>query len=134
VNLHSVFLRKGCILPDGLHPLLESCGENWTLVDNTTAQDFYTLIRQWDWHFVWMLGSCSRRGFGRTPENAGQRALERALNGIARRFNSAELVAVQATKYPGFHIAKVTVEPRKVQHFTSMDIAIAMLPHPVHTR
>ena len=134
MNLHSVFLRKGCILPDGLHPRLEPCGEDWTLVDKITAQDFYTAMRQWNWHYVWMLGSCSRRGLGRTPETAIQRALERALNGIARRYNSAELVAVRASKYSGFHIAKVTVEPRKVQHFTSMDIAIAMLPHPVHAK
>lgn len=60
---------------------------------------------------MWMQGSCSRRGFGRARDDAGDHALERALSGIARRFNAAELDSVLVTKYPGFHVANVTLQP-----------------------
>jgi hypothetical protein len=129
VKLHSIFLRRECILPDGMDPLRESCRENWTLADEITAPDFYTVIRQRGWHLAWILGSCSRRGLGRTQEVATEHALARALKGIARRFNAAELVTVQTTKFAGFHFARVTLEPREVEQFTSLDIPPATHPH-----
>jgi hypothetical protein len=128
VNLHSVFLRRGCNLPDRMDLFQEPCGENWMHVDEITALEFYTIIRQVGWHFMWVLGSCSRRGFGPTQEIATEHAFARALKGIARRFNAAELVNVQATKVAGFYIAKVTLEPREVQQFSSLDVPAATHP------
>ncbi len=64
---HSVFLRKGCVLPGRLDPLREPFGDNWMLVEEITASIFDTMIRQAGWHSMWMPGSCSRRGFGLTP-------------------------------------------------------------------
>ena len=130
---HSVFLRKGCILSDRLNPLREHFGDNWTLVEEITAPVFDTMIRQAGWHFMWMQG-CSRRGLGLTPEEATQRALARALKGVARRFNAAELDSVQVTKYPGFHVAKVTLQPRHIQQHTSLDIADERHPQAVPAR
>ncbi len=120
---HSVFLRKDCILPDCLDPLREPVGENWTLVEEITAPVLDTMIRRMGWHFLWVNRPCSRRGFGRTREDAAQRALARALKGLARRFNAAELVSVDDTKYPGFHVAIVTLQPRQIQQYTSLEIA-----------
>jgi hypothetical protein len=134
VKPHSVFLRKGCILSDRFKPLREPCGDNWTLVEEITAPVFDTMIRQAGWHFMWMQGSCSRRGLGLTPEEATQRALARALKGVARRFNAAELDSVQVTKYPGFYVAKVTLQPRHIQQHTSLDIADERHPQAVPAR
>ena len=123
MKLHSVFLRKACILPDRLDPLLEPCGEHWTLLKEITAAVFDTLIRQTGWHFLWVHRPCTGRGFGLTQEAATRRALMRALKGVARRFNAAELIADQARKYPGFHIANITLQPRQVQQYTWLEIA-----------
>ena len=128
MKLHSVFLRTECILPDGMDPLREPCGANWTLADEITAPDFYTVIRQRGWRFAWSHGSCFRRGLGHTQETATANALARALKGIARRFNAAELVDVQITKVAGFHIAKVTLEPREVQQYSSLDFPAVTHP------
>jgi hypothetical protein len=134
VNLHAVFLRKGCILPDRLDPLQEPFGANWSLVKEILAPVFDTMIRQAGWHFMCVQSSCSRRGFGRTQEQATQRALACSLRGVSRRFNGAELEAVQVTKYPGFHIANVTLQPRRIQQHTSFDIANEILPQAVRAR
>jgi hypothetical protein len=121
VKLQSVFLRNGCVLSDCLTPHREPVGDNWTLVEELPAPILDKMIREVGWHFMWMHGSCSRRGFGLTRDNAADRALARALTGIARRFNTAELDSVLITKYPGFHVANVTLQPRQIQHHTAIE-------------
>ncbi len=118
---HSVFLRKECILPDRLDPLREPVGDHWMLVEEIPAAVFDTMIRQAGWYSTWMPGACSRRGFGLTPENATRRALARALNTVPRQFNAAELNSVQASRYPGFCVASVTLNPREIQQHSSAD-------------
>ncbi len=105
-----------------MDPLREPLGDNWTLVEEITSRVFDTMIRHAGWHFMWMQGSSSRRGFGLTQELATHRALMRALKGVRRRFNAAELDSVRITKYLGFQIANVTVQPRQIQQHTSLDI------------
>lgn len=120
---HSVFLRKECILPERLDPPSEPVGENWMLVEEITAPVLDTMIRHMGWHFMWVDRPSSRQGFGLTEEDATRRALARALKAVARRFNAAELVSIQAAKYPGFHIANVTLQPRQIQQYTWLEIA-----------
>ena len=120
---HSVFLRKECILPDRLDPLREPAGEHWTLVKEITAPIFDTMIRQMGWHFLWVHRPCTRKGFGLTREAAIRRALERALKGVARRFNASELIDVAASRFSGLHSANVTLQPRQVQQYTWLEIA-----------
>ena len=121
MKLHSVFLRKGCVLPSLLDPLQESVGENWTQVEELDAPVFDTMIRQAGWHFMWIQKSCARKGFGISRKIAIERALIHALDGIASRFNAAELDLVQVAKYLGFHVATVTVQSRQIQQQTSLE-------------
>jgi hypothetical protein len=121
VRPHSVFLRKDCILPDHLEPLQEPVCENWTMVQEIAAPVFDSVIRQSGWHFMWINGASIRRGFGTTQQNATSRALTHALQGVRRRFNAAELDSVQVTRYPGFFVANVSVQPRQIQHDSSLD-------------
>ena len=119
---HSVFLRVDCVLPDRLDPLRKPVGDRWTLVEEITASVFDTMIRQKGWHFEWVDRPCCRKGYGFDEEDATQRALVRALNRVAGRFNAAELIDVQVKKVLGFHIACVTVQPRQIQQFTWLEI------------
>lgn len=123
MKLHSVYLRKGCVLPDRLDPLQEPIGDKWALVEEIPALVFETMIRQAGWHFIWIKGPCSRRGFGTTQEEAANRALGRALARVGRRCNAAELDFFHVAKYPGFYIAIVTLEPRQIQQYTALDLA-----------
>ncbi|HVH85210.1 MAG TPA: hypothetical protein VM912_00700 [Terriglobales bacterium] len=120
MNPHSVFLRKGCILPNRLDPLQEPIGGGWTMVADLPAFVFDTMIRQAGWHFMWLQDSCARRGIGITRQDATDHALSHALNGISRRFNAAELNSVRVAKFLGLHIATVTLQPRQVQEAVSL--------------
>jgi hypothetical protein len=93
------------------------------MVEEIPALVFDTMIRQAGWHFMWLQEPCSRRGLGVTEEAAIRRALSRALKGVAKRFNAAELDSVQITQYPGFQIAKVTVHTLQIQEHSSLNIA-----------
>ncbi len=125
MKLHSVFLRKECVLPNRLDPLQRLIGDNWAMVEDLAAPVFDTMIRQAGWHFMWIQESNAPRGFWETRQSATDRALSHALKGIAREFNAAELDSVQIARYPGFHIATVTVQPRQVQQDTSLEIPSA---------
>src|SRR6185437_8092260 len=122
VKLHSVFLRNGCILPDRLDPCRQPIGEEWSVVEEIPALVFDTMIRQAGWHFMWLQGPCSRFGFGLTQDAATRRALVRALKGLSKRFNAAELDSVRVTQYPGFQIANVTVRTIQIQQEASLSI------------
>lgn len=87
-----------------------------------TAPVLDTMIRRAGWHFMWSHGSCIWVGFGMTQKNAANRALACALKEIARKFNAAELDSFVAAKYPGFHIARGTVQPRHIHQHTLLDI------------
>ncbi len=134
MNLHSVFLRRECVLPDPLDPCQQPIGEEWSVVEEIPALVFDTMIRQAGWHFMWLHEACSRRGFGLTEEAAIRRALSRALKGVSKRFNAAELDSVQITKYPGFQIAKVTVQTIQIQRHASLKISAVQHPLPVPAR
>ena len=128
MKLHSVLLREDCALPDRLDPLRMRVSDMWTLVEEIPAAVFDTMVRQAGWHFMWLQGASSRRGVGTTPEGATAQALVRALGGISRRFNAAELDAVSVKRYVGLYIASVTVQPRHIQENASLEPAHGRQP------
>jgi hypothetical protein len=119
---HSVFLRQNCVLPDRVDPLRTPFGQNWSQLEKIEAPAFDAMIRRAGWHFIWVQGACSRRGFGATEESATLHAVTHALNGIARRFNAAEFDSLRITNYPGFCVANVTMQARQIQQNTSLDV------------
>jgi hypothetical protein len=121
VKLHSVFLRKDCVLPIPLNPLQTPFGEHWTHVEEIPSSVFDTMIRQAGWHFIWMSGSISRRGYGRTPAQAVERALGRVLKATSRQTNAAEFDSVHVVKYLGFHVANVTMQRRRIQQHSQLE-------------
>jgi len=125
---HSVFLRRECILPERLDPLTEPVGESWKLVEEITAPVLDTMIRRMGWHFLCVLRPYHRRGFGLTEEGAARRALARALKRLARQYNAAELISIQARNSLGLHIAIVTLQPRLIQEHTWLDFPDKKLP------
>jgi hypothetical protein len=134
MNLHSVFIRAGSVLPSSLNPIQKQFVRNWMLVEDIPALAFDSMIRKAGWHFLWQQESCSRRGFGTTEEVAIRRALAGALRGISKRYNAAEIDSVQITNYPGFHVVNVTLQTLQIQQHASMKIGVAQFPEPLLAR
>ena len=120
---HSVFLRKGCVMPPHFDLAQQPCADNWMLLDDIGSPVLDTMIRQAGWHFLCLQGSYSHSGVGRSRDGAIHRALARVLKGLKMRFNAAELESVQVSSYPFFYIAKVTVQACHIQKHTSLEQA-----------
>lgn len=121
MTLHSIFLRADCALPDSVDPLRQPFCDDWAHIVRIDSASLDGMIRRAGWHFMWVSRSCSRRGYGWTEETATQKALDRALKGIARRFNAAEFDSLHVRRFLGFYIANATMEARQIQQNTSLD-------------
>lgn len=132
MKLHSVFLRNDCVLPNPLNPLQTAFGEHWTIVEEIPAIVFDTMIRQAGWHFIWICGSISRRGYGRTPAGAVEQALNRVLGATSKQTNAAEFDSVHVVKHFGFHVAKVTVNRRRIQQHSVLEAGLKAQSKALH--
>jgi hypothetical protein len=110
-----MFLRRTCILPDGIDLAQRNFSDEWMSVEETTSTILDAKVRSYGWNFIWLKDHCSRFAFGRTDKVAVARATARALDHIKRRFNTAELGEARISRYPGFRCAKVTIHARHIQ-------------------
>jgi hypothetical protein len=124
VNLHTVFLREGCILPDRFDLCKEPFCIGWTVAKGILASELDACIRNAGWHFMWMTDSHSSRGLGRTPEIATHRAVVSALKEVKGRFNAAELGSIRFTNCLGLKMASVTLHVRHIQKHASLAMAV----------
>lgn len=124
MNLHTVFLRENCILPERVDLCREPFCIGWTMAVGVLASELDASIRNAGWHFMWMTDSQSSRGLGRTPEIAVHRALVSALREVKGRFNAAELGSIQFTNCLGLKMACVTLHVRHVQKHATLAVAV----------
>lgn len=121
MNQHAMFLRNGIILPHQFDLRQSPFCAGWTeAIDNLVAE-LDASVRKAGWHFVWIEGSHSGRGFGRSPETATRRALVRTLKKVKGRFNAAELGSMKITSILGFQMARITIHARQIQEEASLD-------------
>lgn len=121
-----MFLRTGCVLPDGLDLIQEQFCGPWMSVKDTMAAALDLKVRKAGWHFMWLEDAYARFGAGRTAAGAIDQAITRALDRIKDRFNAAELGSVSVSKYPGFRVAKITLYARQIQLQTSLTLVDEM--------
>jgi hypothetical protein len=127
MKLSAMFLRTGCILPDGMGLVQTRFGENWMSVENATAATLDGRIRNAGWHFMCLQTAHSRVGIGRTAESATSKAMVLALKQTEGRFNAAELGLVKVTRYPGFYVARATLHTRQIQQHASLGLVDEMV-------
>jgi len=126
MNSHTMFLRAGCVLPDGLDLIQEQFCRTWMSVKDTMAAALDLKVRNAGWHFMWLEDAYARFGVGRTATAAIDQAIARALDRIKDRFNAAELDSVSVSNYLGFRVAKITLYARQIQLQTSLSLVDEM--------
>jgi hypothetical protein len=115
----AIFLRVGCVLPNGLHLKQKPFDTAWTTVENAAPAQLDLAVRDAGWHFMWIESACSHFGCGGTDKAAITRAITRSLTHTPTRFNAAELGSVRVSSYLGLHVAKVTLHARHIQQGAS---------------
>lgn len=122
VKPSAIFLRMGCVLPNGLHLIQKPFDTKWMSVENAAPAQLDLAVREAGWHFMWIESACSRLGCGRTDEAASNRAITRALTQTKARFNAAELGLLRVSRYLGFRVAKATLHTRHIQERASLGL------------
>jgi hypothetical protein len=121
-----MFLRMGCVLPDGLGLIQEQFCGTWMSVKDTMAAALDLKVRNAGWHFMWLEDAYAHFGVGRTATAAIDQAIGRALDRIKERFNAAELDSVSVSNYLGFRVAKITLYARQIQLQNSLSLVDEM--------
>jgi hypothetical protein len=122
VRVPAIFLRVGCILPNGLGLRHNAFGTEWMSVDNAAPAQLDVAVRATGWHLMWIESARSRMACGRTDEVASTRAITRALAQTETRFNAAELGVLHLSRYLGFRVAKATLYSRHIQQRASLGL------------
>lgn len=121
MKINTVFLRDECILPSQFNLLKEPFCKGWAESIGTVASELDATIRGAGWHFMWIVDSHTSIALGRTAETAIHRALARALPVVKGQFNAAELDSIHVTSFPGFRLARVSVQARQIQSQASLN-------------
>ncbi len=121
MKINTVFLRNECVLPSQFDLLQEPFSRGWAEAIGTAASELDTTICGVGWHFMWMVDAHVSLALGRTAEAAIHRALARALPVVKGRFNAAELDSIHVTNFPGFRLARVSVQARQIQSQASLN-------------
>jgi len=110
-----MFLRTGCLLPDGLDLAQKRFSEGWMSVEETTSAALDLKVRSAGWNFIWLKDVCSRLAVAQTETVAVAGAIARALKTIKCGFNAAEFDSLRVLRFPGFRVAKATLHARQIQ-------------------
>lgn len=116
----AMFLRRGCVLPDGLDLRQERFSDAWMSIEDTTSTVLDARVRSSGWHFMWLDDACSSTAIGRTAASAIGKAAVGALARVKGRFNAAEVDSIKVSKYPGFQIARIALHSRHIQQQASL--------------
>jgi len=119
---HTMFLRTGCKLPNGLDLIQEQFCGTWMSVKDTMAATLDLKVRDAGWRFMWLVDVYAHFAVGRTATSAVDKAIAGALGRIKDRFNAAELDSVSVSKCLGFRLAKVSLYARQIQQQASLSL------------
>jgi hypothetical protein len=102
-------------LPDDLKLTTDEFHEGWDIARLADARRLEKKIVSLGWSFTRMCDGLLRSGVGDTSHEAIASALKLALRHISAYFNAAEVGHIELTQYPWFFLARVRVDPFRIQ-------------------
>jgi hypothetical protein len=124
----NLLVRAQIKLPAGLKLVTEEFREGWGFVGTKDARLLETRILRRGWKFIKMVDGWLRSGLGETPQGAIANALHLALRHVSPHFNAVEVNHVEWTQYPWFFLARVMVNPYRIQQGAIQPVPDDALP------
>ncbi len=116
-----MFLRRECLLPNGLRLTKKQFDKGWTSAEDITSTALDLAVRRAGWHFMWVEMTASGLGCSRTEASAENHAIARGLGRISSEFNAGELISMRASKCLGFWIVRVMMHARQIQQQSALN-------------
>ncbi len=130
----NMLLREQVELPDGLVLTTEEFRDGWKLVRKSDARRLKKKIQTRGWNFIKNANGSLRSGVGDTSQQAIAGALKLALRQVNNEFNAVEVGHIELTHYPWFFLARVRVNPYRIQQETELMMTDGALPVPSPSR
>jgi hypothetical protein len=111
----NMLLRAQAELPADLKLATVEFREGWIFVRPGDARKLEKKIHTRGWNFIKVGNGTLRSGVGDTSQEAIAGALKLALRHMNRHFNAAEVEHIELTKYPWFFLARVRINPYRIQ-------------------
>ncbi len=119
----SLLLRTRVELPNGLKLATEEFREGWEFVRTGKARGLKKKIQTLGWNFIKAGDGSLKSGVGDTSQEAIASALKLALRRVSEQFNAVEVEHIQLTQYPWFFLARVWVNPYRIQADVNLPVA-----------
>src|SRR5258708_7552896 len=118
----SIFIREPFASPPGV-TVGTSAGEHdgWLEGSQKEQIGLDLKIREAGWHFIWLTGAISRRGFGWSFAAARLHSIRRSLEVVKPFYNVAEIDKADDYGAFGVHISRVTLHARQIQAGSELD-------------
>jgi hypothetical protein len=111
----NMLLRSRLELPDGLRLATDDFREGWQFVRTLDAVRLKKKLGTCGWNFIRIGDETLKSGVGDTSREAIASALKLALRHVGAQFGAAEVERIELTQYPWFFLAKVIVNPYRIQ-------------------
>jgi hypothetical protein len=131
---HAVLLRAQAELPVSLKLATDPFHDGWKFVRTGDAQRLQRKIEKQGWQFIAIADGALRSGVGDSAQAALASAVRLALRRVSVFFNAVEVRHVQITSYPWFFLARIVVNPYRIQQAPVAPVPDRPMPPAIHPR
>lgn len=128
----NMLIRARVELPEGMTLTTQKFREGWDFVGIRDSRLLERKLLKKEWKFIKITDGWLTSGVGETTQAAIASALNLALRHVNPHFNAVEVNHIEWTQYPWFFVAKVMVNPYRIQRGAILPVPDEALP-PVTT-
>ncbi len=111
----NMLLRTKLELPSGLSLTTDEFQEGWGFLRTVNAVRLEKKVLAQGWNFIKIADGSLRSGVGDSSQEAIASALKLALRRLNEHFNAAEVEHIELTEYPWFFLARISLNPYRLQ-------------------
>ena len=119
----NVLLRAQSELPAGFKMATDEFREGWSRIRAGGKQRLEKKVQTKGWNFIRIADGALRSGVGETSQEAIASALKLALRRVGAHSNAVEVERIELTRYPWFFLARVSVNPYRIQQGETLPVS-----------
>ncbi len=117
----SLLLAEGTPLPATVSLASDPCAPEWRLLNRINPKQLTDLIQQAGWHCFYLAAELETTAWGWDQEATLQKAIHRiTAQTKAAQYNCVEIKQVEARRWLGISVVKLTAHSRQIQGKSSL--------------
>lgn len=126
----SLLLAEGTLLPDSVSLESNPATPDWRLLKSVHPKGLKELLQQAGWNFFLLAAELETTGWGWDKEAALRKAIRRiTAQTKAANYNCVEIKQVDARRFLGISLVRLTAHSRQIQEKASLDAGRARISY-----